>query len=114
MKSTASKVVSPNICGTGILKCCKRFFKDIVLRDIAVRHGVKNTQTLMDISLFLISNIAKPHTFNSLRKSFSVGSPSTVSDYLAWLEDSYPPFFPAKIQLVGQKDGRESPQSLYD
>ncbi|HNZ42346.1 MAG TPA: ATP-binding protein [Bacteroidales bacterium] len=67
--------------------------KDIILRDIAVRYGIKNSKTLMDITLFLISNIGKETTYNSLRKSFSVGSANTVSDYLSWLEDTYILFF---------------------
>lgn len=71
--------------------------KDIVLRDIAIRYGIKNTKTLMDITLFLLSNVGKPITFNSLRKTFAVGSTNTVSDYLNWLEDSYLLFFLPKF-----------------
>lgn len=63
--------------------------KDIVLRDIAIRYGIKNTVALMDMTLFLLSNIGKPVTFNSLRKAFNIGSANSVSDYLHWLEDSY-------------------------
>ena len=67
--------------------------KDIVSRDIAVRYGIKNTRTLMDITLFLISNVGKEVTYNSLRKAFNVGSANTVSDYLSWLADTYLLFF---------------------
>lgn len=63
--------------------------KDIVLRDIAIRYGIKNTIALMDMTLFLLSNVGKPVTFNSLRKTFNIGSANSVSDYLHWLEDSY-------------------------
>jgi predicted AAA+ superfamily ATPase len=63
--------------------------KDIVLRDVAIRHGIKNTIALMDMTLFLLSNVGKPVTFNSLRKIFKMGSANSVSDYLHWLEDSY-------------------------
>lgn len=71
--------------------------KDIVLRDIAIRYGIKNTKTLMDITLFLLSNVGKPTTFNSLRKTFGIGSTNSVSDYLNWLEDSYLLFFLPKF-----------------
>lgn len=71
--------------------------KDIVLRDIAIRYGIKNTKTLMDITLFLLSNVGKPTTFNSLRKTFGIGSTNSVSDYLNWLEDSYLIFFLPKF-----------------
>lgn len=71
--------------------------RDIVYRDIALRYGIKNSKTLMDITLFLISNIGKECTFNSLRKTFSIGSANSVSDYLSWLEDSYVIFFLPKF-----------------
>jgi len=63
--------------------------KDIVLRDIVVRYGIRNSKTLMDITLFLISNIGKEFSYNNLRKEFSIGSTNSISDYLSWLEDSY-------------------------
>lgn len=63
--------------------------KDIVLRDIAIRYSIKNTRSLMDLTLFLLSNAGKLVTFNSLRKTSGIGSANSVSDYLSWLEDSY-------------------------
>lgn len=71
----------------------QNLMKDIVYRDIAVRYGIRNTKTLMDITLYLLSNVGKEITFNSLRKTFSVGSTNSVADYLKWLEDCYLLFF---------------------
>jgi predicted AAA+ superfamily ATPase len=67
--------------------------KDIVLRDIAIRYSIRNTKTLMDLTLHLISNIGKEITHSRLRKIFDIGSTNSVSDYLAWLEDSYLLFY---------------------
>ncbi len=67
--------------------------KDIVYRDIAIRYGIRNSKTLMDITLFLISNIGKEHSFQRLRNQFLIGSANTVSDYASWLEDTYLLFF---------------------
>jgi predicted AAA+ superfamily ATPase len=67
--------------------------KDIVLRDIAVRYGIKNTKVLMDLTLYLLSNIGTECTYNSLRKKFDIGSANSVSDYLSWLEDAYLLYF---------------------
>lgn len=64
-------------------------FKDILLRDIAVRYGIRNSNVLMDLALYLVSNIGKEFTYNSLRKKFGIGSANTVSDFLTWMEDSY-------------------------
>lgn len=71
----------------------QNLLKDIVFRDIAVRYGIRNTNSLMDLTLYLISNIGKEFSYNSLRKTFSIGSATTVADYLTWLTDSYLLFF---------------------
>ncbi len=86
--------------------------KDIVLRDIAIRYGIKNYKTLMDITLFLISNIGKECTYNSLRKSFSIGSANTVSDYLSRLEDTYVLFFLPKFSWSA-KNITVNPRKVY-
>lgn len=86
--------------------------KDIVLRDIAIRHGVRNTSSLMDITLFLISNIGKEHSFNNLKKNFGLGSANTVSDYLNWLEDSYLLFFLPRFSYSA-KSVAVNPRKVY-
>ena len=67
----------------------QQLFRDIIYRDIIVRHGIRNANSIIEITLFLISNTAKVYSLNSLRKSFGVGSTNTVANYVQWLEDSY-------------------------
>jgi uncharacterized protein len=86
--------------------------KDIVSRDIAIRYGIKNTGTLMDITLFLISNVGKEVTYNSIRKAFNVGSANTVSDYLSWLEDTYLLFFLQRFSWSAKNRG-VNPRKVY-
>lgn len=86
--------------------------KDIVLRDVAIRYGIKNTKALMDITLFLISNIGKESSYNSLRKAFSIGAANTVSDYLTWLEDSYVFFFLPRFSW-SVKNTTINPRKVY-
>jgi predicted AAA+ superfamily ATPase len=86
--------------------------KDIVSRDIAVRYGIKNTRTLMDITLFLISSVGKEVTYNSLRKAFNIGSANTVSDYLSWLEDTYLLFFLPRFSW-SPKNSIVNPRKVY-
>jgi len=90
----------------------QNLLKDIVFRDIAIRYGIKNTKTLMDITLFLISNVGKTMSFNSLRKTFEVGSPTTVSDYLSWLEDAYLLFFLPRFSWSA-KSISKNPKKVY-
>lgn len=86
--------------------------KDIVSRDIAIRYGIKNTGTLMDITLFLVSNVGKEVTYNSIRKAFHVGSANTVSDYLSWLEDAYLLFFLQRFSWSAKNRG-VNPRKVY-
>jgi len=90
----------------------QNLLKDIVFRDIAIRYGIKNTKVLMDITLFLISNVGKTMSFNSLRKTFEVGSPTTVSDYLSWLEDAYLLFFLPRFSWSA-KSISKNPKKVY-
>lgn len=68
------------------------YFDDIIHRDIIARHNVRNPLVFRDLALFCISNIAKPHTYNSLRRlfsSYSSLSTDTIIDYIAYLEDAF-------------------------
>lgn len=67
----------------------QQLLKDLVYRDIIVRHGIRNDKLVMDISLFLISNVGKEYSLNNLKKVFGVGSTNSVMDYVKWLEDAY-------------------------
>lgn len=67
----------------------QQLLKDIVYRDIVVRYGIRNSDTFLRICLFLISNVAKEYSINSLTKTFDVGSATSVMNYINWLEDSY-------------------------
>lgn len=67
----------------------QQLFKDILYRDIIVRYGIRNAKIVEEIALFLISNTAKEYSLNSLKKNFGIGSANSVSDYIAWFEDSY-------------------------
>ena len=90
----------------------QNLFKDIVLRDIAIRHGIRNTKALVDIALFLLSNIGKETTYTSLKKAFQIGSTNTVIDYLSWLEDAYLLFFLQKFSWSA-KSISVNPRKVY-
>jgi predicted AAA+ superfamily ATPase len=79
----------PEYLSDGDPMILQNLFKDIVLRDIAVRHGIRNTHILMEIALYLLTNTGKETSYNSLRKAFGIGAANTVSDYLSWLEDAW-------------------------
>ena len=90
----------------------QNLLRDILFRDIAIRYGIKNTSALMDMALYLISNVAKEFTFNSLKKIFNIGSANTVSDYLNWMEDAYLFFYLPKFSW-SSKNSAVNPRKVY-
>jgi predicted AAA+ superfamily ATPase len=79
----------PEYLKFGSIETLQQLFRDILYRDIAVRYGVRNVKTLIDIALFLISNAGKEYTLNRLKNNFNLGSTNSVSEYVSWFEDSY-------------------------
>ncbi len=99
----------PEAVKTGSPEILMQAFNDIVIRDIAVRYGIKNISILQQLAVWLISNAGKPVTGNSLRKMFSIGSSASIMEYLSFFSDAYLFFFvplfsySQKVQLVNPK-----------
>ena len=66
-----------------------RLLSDIVMKDIAVRFNIKNTNILNKIAVFLISNVGKEFSYNSIKKMFDIKSVQSVIDYVSFFEDAY-------------------------
>lgn len=86
--------------------------KDVLYKDIAIRYGIKNTDILFHITLFLISNIGKEVSINGIKNAFNVGSTSSVSDYLHWLTETYLLFFLPKFSWSAKSIIR-NPKKVY-
>lgn len=85
---------------------------DILLRDIAVRYGVRDIKSLKRMALYLLSNVGKPITGNKLRKQFELGSTNTVMEYLSHFEDAYLLFFLQKFSYSAKKQ-MINPRKVY-
>jgi predicted AAA+ superfamily ATPase len=62
---------------------------DILYRDIAVRYGVRDVQTLRKLAIYLLSNIGKTYSANKLSTLFQFKSVSTLLEYISHLENAY-------------------------
>jgi len=89
-----------------------RLMDDIIYRDIAVRYGLRQHQTLRQLAIYLISNSGKYYSQNNLKKLFEIGSVSSVSDYVTWLEDSYLIFTTPKFSFSLKKQ-IYNPRKVY-
>jgi len=62
---------------------------DIVMKDIAIRFGIKNTIILNKIVIYLISNVGKEFSYNSIKKMFGIKSVQSVINYISYFENAY-------------------------
>lgn len=84
-------------------------FEDILYRDIAVRYGIRDVQSLKKLAVYLISNAGNLVTATKLTKVFSIKTAATILEYFSFLELSYlinflPKFsYSIKAQLINPR-----------
>jgi predicted AAA+ superfamily ATPase len=79
----------PEFVKQGVNEILNHVFEDILIRDIAVRYGIREIKTLQRLALYLVSNVGNLVTANRLKGIFELGSANTITEYLSYLEDSY-------------------------
>lgn len=62
---------------------------DILYRDIAVRNGIRDVQSLKRLVIYLFTNVGGLLTAGKLSSTLGIKSPATVLEYLGFLEQSY-------------------------
>ncbi|CAN0448100.1 unnamed protein product, partial [Ectocarpus fasciculatus] len=86
-----------------------QLLRDVINRDILVRYGLRQPQTINDLAIYLLSNVGKKFSYNKLSKLFEIKSTTTTITYGSYLEDAYllftiPMFsYSLKKQKVNQK-----------
>ncbi len=87
----------------------QELLEDILTRDIIVRHGLKESKTIKELAIYLLTNSGKEFSYNQLAKVFLAGSTNTIVSYISHLEDSYLLFtitkfdYSYKKQLINPK-----------
>ena len=85
---------------------------DIVMKDIAARFGIKNTAILNKIVIYLISNVGKEFSYNSIKKMFEIKSVKSVIDYISFFENAYLVFTLPKFSY-SYKQQQVNPKKVY-
>ena len=79
----------PEYIKTGIPAILNTLIDDILWRDIAIRHAVRDIASLRQLTVFLLTNIGNTVTANKLTGMFGIKSPSTFLEYFSYLKDAY-------------------------
>lgn len=67
----------------------QQLLRDIVERDIAQRHHLREARHVMNLVLFLFANTGQPHSFQSLTKALAIPTVHQTSRYIEFLQDAY-------------------------
>ena len=90
----------------------QELFNDIITRDIIVRHGIRNSRTVRELALYLLSNVGKEYSYTNLKKDFQLGSVNTVISFVSYFEDSYLLFSVPKFEYSYRKQ-LVNPKKIY-
>ncbi|MEI6765940.1 MAG: ATP-binding protein [Bacteroidota bacterium] len=67
----------------------RSLFRDIVIRDIAVRRSIRNEHVILRLALYLLSNVGKEVSYNNATGLLSIKSVRTTINYCDYLRESY-------------------------
>lgn len=79
----------PEYFKTGIFVVLNALVDDILMRNIAMRHSVRDITSLRQLTTFLITNIGNLVSANKLAGMFDIKSPATFLEYFSFLKDAY-------------------------
>jgi predicted AAA+ superfamily ATPase len=87
----------------------KQLYESILYKDVLVRNKISNEKEILQMVYYLASNVAKPSTNKSLSTIIGVKNPTTVHNYIEFVENTYLFFqiskfdYSLKSQLVNPK-----------
>ncbi len=67
----------------------KDIYKDVILKDVALRWDLKNISELEDLSFYLLSNSTQEYNYNSLKKQVNIKDAKTIKQYINFLCKTY-------------------------
>lgn len=67
----------------------RELLRDVIRRDVAERHGLRETRHAMNLALFLLTNTGQPFSLQSLTKSLAIPSVAQTARYAEYLKDAY-------------------------
>ncbi|TFD93765.1 ATP-binding protein [Dysgonomonas capnocytophagoides] len=79
----------PEYVKTGMPVILNTLVDDILMRDIAVRHSVRDVASLRQLTAYLITNIGNLVSANKLVGMFDIKSAATFLEYFSFLKDAY-------------------------
>ena len=93
----------PAYLKSGNKEYLKSLYESVLYRDVMVRNNLTNEKELLELVYYFSSNVGKLMSYNSLAKVVGVKNASTISNYIAFLQDSYLIFMVNKYDVSLKK-----------
>ena len=102
----------PEFVKLGNTDILHQLLTDIIYKDIVVRYGLKNVDTIKNLAIFLLSNVAKEFSYNAIKGFLQVKSVQSVIDYMEYLENAYITFTIPRFSY-SYKQQIANPKKIY-
>ena len=90
----------------------KSMTDSIIYRDVMVRNQLTHEKELMELLYHLATNTTKQTTNNALARSIGIKSPTTIKNYIAYIENTYLLFTLNQFDFSTKKQ-IYSPKKIY-
>ncbi len=92
----------------------KTLYENVLFRDIVARYDIKHDKELRELAFYLLSNVAKPFSYNKLKGNLGLGSVTTVKNFVDYLVNSWL-FFTVNSFRFSLKDqtGPQATKKIY-
>lgn len=90
----------------------QEYLKNIIYRDIVLRHKIKYEANLREVSAFVISNIGVDLSLEKISRMTKVKNLMSVKNYMSYLTDSFL-FYPISKFSYSIKDQIYNPDKMY-
>jgi uncharacterized protein len=94
------------------LNYLRTLFDSILLSDIIKRFRIRQTQQLLDLANYLLTNYTNPYSANELKTVLGFNSVATTQKYIGYLEEPYL-FFNLPRYATKLKSQLKSPRKSY-
>ncbi len=88
----------------------QELLRDIIHRDVAARHGLRETRHVMNLLLFLLANTGQPFSLQRLTKNLAIPTVTQTSQYAEFLQDAYLLFAVPKYSASFKQRGIAPPK----
>jgi len=102
----------PEYLQTKQIDFLKNLYDNILYKDVVARYNIRNEIPLKELLFYLVSNISKEHSYNSLAKVIGVSNALTVKEYISYFENSYLIFTVHKFDYSLKKQ-LHNPKKIY-